>query len=297
MNWLIAALIAGISFGANSVIAKYLLETESDFTYTYLYCIVAFVIYLPVFLYFLTQLQFELTLVSLAAVTVSGILNILAFLTFDEALKETDIGEVVPLTRVQPVFVGLLGALILSELLTPLNIIGIFTVTAGSYIALRKRKDPLITPLLKLKESRAHQYAMASAIFWSFAAIIDRFGTQQIPPEIYTFIIYTVMITGLSTNLLADEKRKIDAVKKAFKNNKLLYILTGITAVIGSLMIFTAFSLAPASKVIPVIQLQVLISVIGGILLFDEKGSRNKIIGSTILLIGVYLVTNNTLPI
>lgn len=290
MDWLTAALISGLSFGANSVIGKYLLEDATDFTYTYLYSIIALILYIPLFLYFITTLSLELVPLTITAVIASGVLNIFAFLAFDEAMKEAEISEVVPLTRIQPIFVGILGALLLSETLSPLNIAGILTVTAGSYIALRHPKDPLIKPLLKIKNSRAHQYAIASALLWSSISIIDRFATQQIPPEIYTFMIYTIMVTGLSTNLLRDEKRKIDAVKTAFTDNKIMYVLTGSTAVIGTLMIFTAFSKAAASKVIPVIQLQVLVSVIGGILFFDEKGSKTKLIGSTILLIGVYLV-------
>ena len=292
MDWLTAALISGIAFGANSLIGKYLLEDATDFTYTYLYSIIALLLYLPLFLYFITTLSLELVPLTIAAVIASGTLNIFAFLAFDEALKEAEISEVVPITRIQPVFVGILGFLLLSETLTALNIAGILTVTAGSYIALRHPKEPLITPLIKIRDSRAHQYAIASALLWSSISIIDRFATQQIPPELYTFMIYTIMVTGLSTNLLRDEKRKINAVKKAFNKDKLMYLLTGTTAVIGTLMIFTAFSKAAASKIIPIIQLQVLVSVIGGIIFFNEKGSKNKIIGSTILLIGIYLFTH-----
>lgn len=290
MNWLIAALASSIAFGLNGVIGKYLLENDSDFTYTYLYSILALLFYIPVFIYFVLQTSLNLVPMVLGAALISGTLNILAYLAFDEAMKETDISEVVPLTRTQPVFVGILGALLLSETLNATNIGGIAAVTVGTYIVLRRKSDKLVTPLIKLKNSRAHQYALISALLWSSMAIIDRFATQQISPEIYTFMIYTVMVFGLSTNMLIDEKRKVKAVKTAFKRNKLMYILSGGIAAFASLMIFTAFSLAPASKVIPVLQLQVLISVIAGILMFNEEGSLQKLIGSIILLAGVFLI-------
>lgn len=290
MEWLLAALASSIAFGLNGVIGKYLLENDSDFTYTYLYSILALVFYVPVFVYFVIQTSINLVPMVLGAAIISGTLNILAYLAFDEAMKETDISEVVPLTRTQPVFVGILGALFLSETLSLVNVGGIAAVTAGTYIVLRRKKDKLLAPLIKLKHSRAHQYALIAALVWSSMAIIDRFATQQISPEIYTFLIYTVMVVGLSTNMLVDEKRKVKAVKTAFKRNKLMYMLSGAFAAFASLMIFTAFSLAPASKVIPILQLQVLISVIAGIILFDENGSLQKLIGSLILLAGVVLV-------
>lgn len=290
MNWLIAALASSIAFGVNGVIGKYLLENDSDFTYTYLYGILALVFYTPVFIYFVLNNSINLVPLVLAAALASGTINILAYLAFDEAMKETDISEVVPLTRTQPVFVGILGALLLSETLSTANIGGIVAVTAGSYVVLRQKKDKLTAPLIKIKHSRAHQYALIAALLWSSMAIIDRFATQQISPEVYTFMIYTVMVAGLSTNMLVDEKRKVKTVKKAFKRNKLMYLLSGGIAAFASLMIFTAFSLAPASKVIPILQLQVLISVIAGILLFNEKGSLQKLIGSIILLAGVVLI-------
>ncbi len=290
MDWLLAALASSIAFGVNSVIGKYLLEETSDFTYTYLYGILALVFYTPVFIFFISTNSISLVPMVLGAALVSGTLNILAYLAFDEAMKETDISEVVPLTRTQPVFVGILGALLLSETLSTANIGGIVAVTAGSYIVLRRKKDKLIAPLIKIKHSRAHQYAIIAALLWSSMAIIDRFATQQISPEVYTFMIYTIMVAGLSTNMLIDEKRKVNALKKTFKQDKPLYIVSGVIAAFASLMIFKAFSLAPASKVIPVLQLQVLISVIAGIVLFDEKGSLQKLIGSLILLAGVFLI-------
>lgn len=290
MDWLLAALASSIAFGINGVIGKHLLENDSDFTYTYLYSILALLFYIPVFAYFVLQTSLNIVPMVIGAAITSGLINILAYLAFDEAMKEADISEVVPLTRTQPVFVGILGALLLSETLSTVNIGGIVAVTTGTYIVLRRKKDKLITPLIKLKHSRAHQYALISALLWSSMAIIDRFATQQISPEIYTFMIYTVMVTGLSTNMFIDEKRKVKTVRRAFKRNKLMYILSGGIAAFASLMIFTAFSLAPASKVIPVLQLQVLISVIAGIILFNEDGSLQKLIGSLILLAGVFLI-------
>ncbi len=67
------------------------------------------------------------------------------------------------------------------------------------------------------------------------------------------------------------------------------YVFTGIIAAGSSLAIFKAFSVASAAKVTTVLQFQVLIPVIAGVLLFDEKDLTRKLIGSIILIAGIGL--------
>jgi uncharacterized membrane protein len=290
MDWLIAATAAGVLFGVNSIVAKHLLDTTTDFAYSYIYSILATVFYTPFFIYFILENGITLSPLLLGAVTVSGIGNIAGFLVYNSSIKGGPLSEIIPLTKLTPIFTAITGAVFLSETLNMLNIAGIGMVTVGSYVVLRHHREPLLEPVQKLIRSRPHQLAALSAVIWSFVAIVDRFSTQRMAPEVYTYLMYVVMVLGYTLHL-STRKQKIGDVKKAFKSDRKLYALTGLMAAAASLAIFTAFSLAPASKVIPVLQIQVLISVVAGLVLFNEKGLFQKLVGSVVLIAGVILVS------
>jgi uncharacterized membrane protein len=137
---------------------------------------------------------------------------------------------------------------------------------------------------------KAPKYAALSALVYSFASVADRFGTQIIQPEIYTFIIYVIITSTLSVYLLTQKRELIPDIKTNFNQHRFYYIITGIGAALASYLIFFAFSQAQASRVIPVLQIQVFISVAAGYILFNEDHLREKIIGSLILVAGVILV-------
>lgn len=291
MDWLLAATGSAIVFGLNNVIAKHLMDDTTGFTYTYLYSLLATVFYTPVFAYLVFNSTITINPVLLAAIAISGLGNIAAFLVYNLSIKGGALSEIIPLTKLTPIFTALTGALVLAEKLTPVNMAGIGLVTLGSYIVLRHPHENLFSPLKKAWSSRPHRFAIYSALIWGFVAVVDRYATQRIDPAAYTYFIYLLMTAGFTTHIVKHEERTIRSIKQSFHENHLLYTITGVMAATGSLLIFTAFSLAPASKVIPILQIQVLISVLAGLTLFNEKGYRQKIIGSAVLIAGVILVS------
>lgn len=163
-------------------------------------------------------------------------------------------------------------------------------MTVGSYAILEENGKSWKQPFRSFISSTAPKYAALSALIFSVAAVADRYATQQIQPEIYTFIIYFIITSTLTTYLLTERRDLIPDIKSRLLNNKLIYILTGIGAALATYLIFFAFSVAEASRVIPVLQIQVFISVIAGHVIFDEDHWREKIVGSAILVAGVVLV-------
>ena len=168
--------------------------------------------------------------------------------------------------------------------------IGILLVTVGSYGILGEKGSNWKKPFKNFVKLKAPKYAALSALIYSFASVADRFGTQIIQPEIYTFIIYFIITTSLSAYILKEKRDLIPEIRSDLTNAPIYYILTGLGAALASYLIFFAFSRAEASRVIPVLQIQVFISVAAGYILFDEGNLRQKALGSLILVAGVILV-------
>jgi transporter family protein len=290
MLWFYTALGSALLFSVLGIIAKKLMNQTSTLVYTTLYSLLATIFYIPFFLYFLATKSFSANPIAATALAASGVMNILAFLAFNTSIKEGEISKVMPFTRLTPIFTAIIGFLALGESLSSQLLTGIFLVTVGSYIVVRKQHDNILGPFRNLLTHDAPKIAVLASIFYGFASVIDRFATQQIQPEFYTLFIYIIMTSGF---LIYIQHRETDGFKKMkaqLRDQKILYIITGICAAAASFLIFKAFSLAPASRVIPVLQIQVFITVIGGFLFFNEKNLAMKLIGSTILISGVVLV-------
>lgn len=287
--WFLATAAAATIWAVISIAAKKLMENSSGLTYTYLYSLIALIFYTPAFLYFLTTETVAFTPMVLLAFAVSGLANILAFLFYNKSIKLGELSTVIPFTKLNPVFTGILAAVFLAETITPVNGIGILLVTAGSYVILKDDEHDILDPIRRFKASDAPKLGAVSALIFSFAAIADRFATQAISPKIYTYLIYLFMTTGLTMYITARDRNIFTEAKESFLKDKTLYSLTGLGAALASYLIFFSFSKAEASKVIPVLQLQVFISVIAGITLFDEGNVKEKAIGSVILVAGVIM--------
>ena len=287
--WFLETAAAATIWAVISIAAKKLMENSSGLTYTYLYSLIALVFYTPAFLYFLTTETVAFTPLVLLAFAVSGLANIFAFLFYNKSIKLGELSTVIPFTKLNPVFTGILAAVFLAETITAVNGVGIILVTLGSYVILKDDEHDILDPIRRFKASDAPKLGALSALVFSIAAIADRFATQTISPKIYTYLIYLFMTAGLTMYIAAKEKQVFTEARENFLKDKLLYSLTGLGAALASYLIFFSFSKAEASKVIPVLQLQVFISVVAGITLFDEGNVKEKAVGSVILVAGVIM--------
>lgn len=290
MEWLIATVAAALIWSMTGIAAKELMNHSSSLVYSFLYSTLALIFYLPVFIYYLPQFSLQLNPALIAAVAISGVANIFGIMSYNYSIKFGELSRVIPFTKLNPVFTALIAAAFLGEKLTPVRTAGIILVTVGSYAILEEKGTSWKKPFENFWHTTAPKYAALSALIYSVAAVADRFATQQIQPEIYTFIIYFIISSALSTYLLTNKRELIPEIKDQLLGNKLIYTLTGLGGALATYLIFFAFSQAEASRVIPILQIQVFISVIAGHVIFDEKHWREKIIGSIILVGGVIMV-------
>lgn len=290
MLWFYAVVFSAVSWGVLSVVAKKLMDHDSSHAYTTLYTVTALVFYTPIFLHFMATKGFSSTYTALGALGFSIVGNIAAFVSYNTAIKQGELSRIIPFTRLTPIFTAIFAAFILGEVINPKLGLGIVFATAGSIIVM---KEDHVNYLLSIEDrlgTRAIQLAIASSVMYGLSSVADRFATQVIAPKAYTFFLFLGMSTGFILYTESSKNHSTRELLKDFMNDKLLYCLTGVLAASATYAIFFAFSRAPASKVVPVIQLQVLVSVIAGAVFFDEKSIARKLVGSLILISGVALV-------
>lgn len=290
MEWFIATVGAALIWSFTGIIAKDLMNHDSSLVYSFLYTVLALIFYTPVFLYFLPTADISIEVFALGAFIVSGFANIFGIMSYNYSIKLGELSRVIPFTKLNPVFTAIIAAIVLGEKMTPTRVTGILLVTLGSYKILEEKNTGWKQPFRSFVKERAPKVAVLSALIFSFAAVADRYVTQIVQPEIYTFMIYLFMATGLTTYIITGRREVLTEIIPDLKTHRYKYAVTGIGAAVATYLIFYAFSQAPASRVIPVLQIQVLISVIAGVMLFGEDNLKQKLVGSVILIAGVILV-------
>ncbi len=291
MDWFFLAALSAVIFVFIAVLSKELMKDISPTFFTGLTMALSTVFYLPVFLYYFSASLIPSITVLTGFIALSLLTNFLGYFSYNYALKNDPVSEVMPLNRLQPVFVAVIGFIFLNEAVDILSAAGILLATFGGYIVLLKNPHHLLSPFQNILSDRGEQFAVLSAAAFGFAAVTDRYITTQIPPEIHSFFV----ITGIAVlfNIWMFKTQGIDYLhqsKKEVLDNTVKYLIIGLLQALSFLTILSALSQAEASKVIPVLQLQVPLTVLAGGALFNEDHILLKLIGSAILVIGVTLV-------
>jgi len=282
MQWFYFAVLAATAFGLLAGTSKKLLKTADVYIFTALLHITGLVVFTPYLIYNFNISNIPLNGIVLAVL--SGLLNCIAVYFFNSSIHLGELSEQIPLTRLSPVFTAILGFLILNETMNLSKVSGILLMTAGSILVLKEPGYSIMDSFKKIFTEKAAGLAVLSSIMYALTSIIDRAGTQLVRPQIYLVIIYSVI--AVSFTLIAVRKSNSE-FKKVYSENWLLYLVSGVLTVTGSLSIFHAFSLAEASMVMPILQLQAVIAVgIGGVY-FKEKQLLLKTIGVSILILGL----------
>lgn len=289
MLWLYTALIAALTLAIVSVTNKKMMENTSITSFTLTYSWFSALMYIPILLYYLPQASLTISLLAWTAFLISATANVFGILSFNTALKNGAISIVVPLSKLVPVFVAIIAWIALGESLTLLNTTGILIVTAGSYIVLLKQGEHILEPFKAFLSSIGAQMAVLSALMYSFASVADRYAAQNIHPPVYGFMILLSITLALTLYTSLFNRRKLVEAKQEAVDRIWHYLGIGIVVAVGFYAIMTAYSLAEATKVVPVIQIQVLINVIAGGYLFQEDDILRKLLGSLMIIGGVVL--------
>jgi len=291
MEWFFLAVLSAFIFVFLAVLSKDLMENVSPTFFIGLTMTLSTVFYLPVFLhYFSTSLIPSITVIA-GFIVFSLLSNFLGYFSYNYALKNDPVSEVMPLNRLQPVFVAVIGFLFLNEAVDISSATGILLATFGGYIVLLNNPHHLLSPFQNILSDRGEQFAVLSAVAFGFAAVTDRYITTQIPPEIHSFFVITGIAIFFNIWMLeTDGRNYIRQSKQEILDNTGKYFIIGLLQALSFLTILSALSQAEASKVIPVLQLQVPLTVLAGGALFNEDHILLKLIGSAILVIGVTLV-------
>jgi len=289
MEWLLFALFPAFIWGILSLATKKILGDSSSLIHA---TAVAYSITVGYSVYFLISGKvFNLSggFWTRFALAVSILGNISGYLVYNYAVKNGEVSEVLPITKLTPILTAFVAAFTLGENLNTFTLIGVFLASAGAFFVVGKSGKILSLKPEINSSRRGLVAAFGAAIIYSFSSTADRFAIQSIEPGVYTLLINTAMATGYTFMLARKPQKNFRKLGSQFSEYSKYYILWAFLGAAASLSIFKAFSQAKAALVTTVLQLQIVIPVVGGAILFQEENVLRKLAGSALIVTGIAL--------
>jgi transporter family protein len=279
--WIIYALAAAFFAGIVSILAKIGIKNIDSNLATALRTVVVVIFtWLMVFIVGSHTSLLHIGTASLIFLILSGIATGGSWLCYFRALQIGDINKVISVDKSSTILTILLAFILLSEELTLLKLAAMALIGIGTYLMI-ERKKPVINAT---KGYRWLFYAIVSAIFASFAAILGKIGLVGVESTLGT-AIRTVVVLAM-TWLIVFMQRKQSDIKQIKKRNWTFIGLSGLVTGLSWLCFYRALQEGPASIVVPLDKLSILVTIAFGYFVFHEKLSQKSLFGLVMIVIG-----------
>lgn len=215
----------------------------------------------------------------------SGLATGASWLCYFHALQKGDINKVVPIDKSSTVLTILLALIFFQEGISGVKILSILLIGGGTLLMIDK-KD---TKVDRQKDSGGWLiYAVLSAIFASLTAILGKIGITGINSNLGTAIRTTVvLIMAWLMVLLTGKQREIWKTEK----KELAFIcLSGLATGASWLCYYRALQEGPASVVVPIDKLSIVVTIAFSWIVFHERLSKKSKLGVACITFGTVLL-------
>ena len=215
----------------------------------------------------------------------SGLATGASWLCYFRALQLGDVNKVVPIDKSSTILTMLLAFISLREEISLLKFICVVLIGAGTFLMITRKEQE--APV----EEKGHSwffYALLSAVFASLTSILGKVGMENINSNLGTairtvvvlFMAWVVVfVTGKQNTLHQIEKKELGFI-----------CLSGIATGASWLCYYKALQDGPASVVVPIDKLSILVTILFSYLVFHEKLGRKARIGLILIVAGTFLM-------
>lgn len=220
---------------------------------------------------------------TLLFLVLSGLATGASWLCYFKALQLGDVNKVVPIDKSSTVLTIILAAIFLQEGVSLPKGIGVVLIAVGTFLMIEKKQSSGET-----KSAAWLWYALGSAVFASLTAILGKIGISGIESNLGT-AIRTVVVLVMSWVMVFVTGKQGEL--KAIPQNELGFICLSGLATGGSwLCYYRALQDGPASVVVPIDKLSILVTVLFSYLVFHEKLTKKSALGLAGIVAGTLLM-------
>ncbi|WP_075718033.1 EamA family transporter [Roseburia sp. 499] len=285
--WIFFAAGSAVFAGATAILAKVgVKNTDSDVATALRTLVVLLFSWLMVFV---TDSYIPLESVSeknLLLLVLSGIATGASWLCYFKALQLGDVNKVTPIDKTSTVLTMILAFFFLGESLTMVMFIGMVGILTGTMLMIEKKE---VTDRQKEKGNSLWLiYAVLSAVFASLTSILGKLGMEGIPSNYGTAVrTCVVLVMAWIVVFLQKKQAKVRGIEK---KSWIFLVFSGVTTGLSWLCYYRALQEGPASIVVPIDKLSVLITIVFARIFLKEKLTKKAVVGLMVLVAGTLVL-------
>ncbi len=220
----------------------------------------------------------------------SGLATGASWLCYFRALQLGDVNKVTPIDKSSTVLTMLLAFLFLGESLTWLKAAAMALIGAGAYLMIQRKREAV--PAAEEGKPRKNPawllYALGSAVFASLTAILGKIGIEGVNSTLGTAIRTGVVLVMAWAIVFGRGKQK--TIRQIDGRSYLFLILSGFATGGSWLCYYRALQTGPASVVVPIDKLSILVSILFARIAFNERLTVKAGAGLAMIVAGTLLL-------
>ena len=194
-----------------------------------------------------------------------------------------DVNKVAPIDKSSTILTMLLAFIILGEKLDVIKIVCMLLIGTGTYLMIMKKQSDK-----KAAGIGWLGYAVLSAVFASLTSILGKIGISDIDSNLGTAIRTVVVL--IMAWLMVFVTGKQGEIKSISKKNMLFICLSGLTTGLSWLCYYKALQDGPASVVVPIDKLSILVTIAFSFFVLKEKLTKRSLLGLLLVTAGTLLL-------
>lgn len=286
--WIMFAFGSALFAGLTSILAKCGIKKTDSTAATAIRTIA--VLAFSWLMVFIVGSQREITSISLKSwvfLILSGIATGASWLCYFKALSLGDINKVVPIDKSSTVLTIILALIFFGEEITPIKLAAIVLIAVGTFLMIQKRETKASSGE-KGKSAGWLIYALLSAVFASLTSILGKIGIDNVESNLGTAIRTAVVL--LMAWMMVFITNKQSSLKQIDKKELCFILVSGVATGASWLCYYKALQDGPASVVVPIDKLSILVTVAFSYIVFKEKLSVKSLVGLIMIVAGTLMM-------
>ncbi|MDO4297564.1 MAG: EamA family transporter [Lachnospiraceae bacterium] len=226
----------------------------------------------------------ELSSRTLLFLVLSGLSTGASWLCYFKALQLGDVNKVVPIDKFSTVLTILLAFLFLGETVNLPKGIGVIGIAAGTWFMIQKKE----TDGGKADNKSWFVYAVLSSVFASLTSILGKIGISGVDSNLGTAIRTCVVLVMAWVVVFVTKKQS--EIRKIDRSELLFICFSGIATGASWLCYYRALQSGPASLIVPIDKLSIVVSIVFSRIVFHEKLTSRALAGLLLIVGGTMLM-------
>ena len=283
--WIVYAFGSALFAGVTAILAKCgIRKTDSNVATAIRTVVVLAFSWLMVFVVGAQRTIGDISGRTLLFLVLSGLATGASWLCYFRALQLGNVNQVVPVDKSSIVLTVVLAFLFLGEPVSPWKLVGLAGIAVGTYLMIQKKAG-----VEKKAEGKGwFLFAALSAVFASLTSILGKVGIAGVESNLGTAIRTAVVLVMAWVVVFVTGKQ---GTVRAVPRRELGFICLSGLATGGSwLCYYRALQDGPASVVVPIDKLSILVTIAFSYVVFHEKLTAKAGVGLALITAGTLLM-------